>query len=255
MKIWYFAIVAMLSGIALAHAADMPAAPPLYTKSAPAAPPQWDWSGFYLGVHGGYGWGHDPNSSSPFNPLSPTNIESKGAFVGGQAGYNWQSGVLLGGLEVDMSWTKISGSFTGSLINATFVGAQSVQDQINYMGTARARFGVLPSQSVLLYGTGGAAWAQTTQTVNLSQTFIPGALLVQSTMTPTTRFGWSAGAGAEAMLAAMGLPHWFVRAEYLHYNFGGKTSTSTFLVAPPAATTTSGPFTTDVVRGGVEYKF
>ena len=43
--------------------------------------------------------GSRSNSSSPFNPLSPTNIELKGALVGGQAGYNWQSGVLLGGLE------------------------------------------------------------------------------------------------------------------------------------------------------------
>jgi len=258
MKKSWLAIVAMLSGIQFAHAADLPAAPPVYTKSEAAAP-QWDWSGFYIGLHGGYGWGHDPHSATPFDPLNTPNIESRGAVAGGQAGYNWQSGVLLGGLEVDMTWTNISGGFAAIETDPTvpFTSAQSVQDRINYMGTARARFGVLPFQGTLLYGTVGPAWAQTTQTTS-SVLSILGLFNSTTGSVPTTRFGWSAGAGVEEMLAPIGLPHWLVRVEYLHYDFGGKTSNSGTIGSPPVTvtnTTASGPITADVVRGGVGYKF
>ena len=63
------------------------------------------WSGFYLGVHGGYGWKeNDFDEVVALNPLvNFGNINSKGSVWGGQAGYNWQRGSIVGGPEIDFS--------------------------------------------------------------------------------------------------------------------------------------------------------
>ena len=80
-------------GIAPAAAADMAARP--YTK-APAAIAINNWGGFYLGAMGGYA----QENSSGIGTLS-------GGFAGGTAGYNWQTGALVLGLEVDAAWADV----------------------------------------------------------------------------------------------------------------------------------------------------
>jgi len=98
---------------------------------APAyAPPVSDWTGFYVGGHAGYGWGHDPftdNSGSQsvqgnpsgvqvfnVNPVTLTDINPNGAVGGLHFGYNQQWGNWVGGLEVDISATDMKGSTAGS---------------------------------------------------------------------------------------------------------------------------------------------
>src|SRR5438128_1352627 len=79
----------VLTGSALAADLPVKAPPPAVAAS---------WAGFYLGVHGGYGWKKDDFSiptSGFFNAASPPSLDgitSKGAVYGGQAGYNWQFG-------------------------------------------------------------------------------------------------------------------------------------------------------------------
>ena len=75
----------VLTGSTLA--ADLP------VRKAPPPAVMASWAGFYLGVHGGYGWKRD-DFSEPANIFSSSNqsingIRSKGAVYGGQAGYNW----------------------------------------------------------------------------------------------------------------------------------------------------------------------
>jgi outer membrane immunogenic protein len=62
-----------------------------------------DWSGFYIGAHAGWGWGHDPG------------ISSNGFVGGGQFGYNQQWGAWLGGLELDISAATSKGRRTALL--------------------------------------------------------------------------------------------------------------------------------------------
>jgi outer membrane immunogenic protein len=248
----------MMAGSA-AIAADMAvkAPAPVY------APAPADWSGFYLGVHGGGGWGTDPftftqtNVGGGFggNPpgfnLTVHDISSSGFVVGGHFGYNWQyyRSVVVG-IELDADAADISGtsSASGSAVIGGGVGPVSatfsLQDKVTTLGTARARLGWLATEWLLLYGTGGLAWERFEQTSTLSQT-VGGVTNVLTTVTPDTRFGFVVGAGGEAKL--FGSNNWLVRAEYLHYDFGDLGSRT--------GTLTSGNQTVDVVRGGITFKF
>jgi outer membrane immunogenic protein len=84
-----------------------------YVKAPVAAPlstPLSTWAGFYIGAHGGYGWGHDP-VSFPLAiydfPGTLTGTDSKGWVAGGHFGHNWQYDRFVTGLEVDLSAADI----------------------------------------------------------------------------------------------------------------------------------------------------
>jgi outer membrane immunogenic protein len=176
-------------GFAPALAADLPAAP-IYGK-APAAVPVGNWAGFYIGAMGGYG----KENTSDVGALS-------GGLAGGTAGYNWQTGSVVFGLEADAAWSNIGAS-------AGIPGLLTVTDKINDLGTVRGRVGFAVNQ-FLFYGTGGFAWADN----KLSATVL-GVTFSQSQVLT----GWTAGAGVEVMVA----PKWSVKAEYLYRSFSGQT--------------------------------
>jgi outer membrane immunogenic protein len=216
-----------------------PAKAAMPVKAPRAAAVVWNWTGFYLGVHLGYGWGRNP-FSDPFGDVILTDIDSKG-FVGGfQAGGNWQSGAWVGGLEIDLSGTDIKGSTSRS------AGTRSVTltDKFDLLGSARARLGYLVWPDTLLYGTGGLAW---TRLVRTEQDIDVGSFSDLSS-DPSWRFGWVAGIGVETRLWNS---NWLARLEYLHYDF--LDSGSSFDTGSPAFT--SGHVTVDVVRAGLSYKF
>jgi opacity protein-like surface antigen len=202
----------------------------------------WNWSGFYLGGHVGYGWGRDPLSRSFGGGIILTDIDSNG-FVGGfQAGGNWQSGAWVGGLELDLSGTDIKGSRSGSAVTRTVTRT----DKFDLLGSARARLGYLMWPNVLLYGTGGLAWTRfvrTTEDIDVGAD--PNAFLSSD---PSWRFGWVAGLGVETRLWDS---NWLARVEYLHYDFLDSGSSFSTGSVP----STSGHLTADVVRAGLSYKF
>ena len=82
-------------GMAPAIAADLPAR--AYTKAPAAAIAINNWTGFYLGAMGGYA---QENTSDAFGEIS-------GGFAGGTAGYNWQTGNFVLGVEVDGAWADV----------------------------------------------------------------------------------------------------------------------------------------------------
>jgi opacity protein-like surface antigen len=231
--------------------------PMMYKAPVRIAAP-WSWSGFYLGAHGGYGWGHDPFDKSPVGvPLS--GVDSRGFVAGFQAGGNWQSGAFVGGLELDLSGTGIKGSGSGTTttgLAAVTVSTATQSDNLDLLGSARARLGYLATPSVLLYGTGGLAWTHFIATTDTSQTTGGGAPVTTSTATPTWELGWVAGIGIETRL---GDSNWLARIEYLHYDFGDSGGASEVDTSPGGAvtfvsSTTSGRLTTDVVRAALSYK-
>ena len=175
-------------GIAPAAAADLGARP--YTK-APAAIAINNWGGFYLGAMGGYA----QENSSGIGTLS-------GGFAGGTAGYNWQMGNLVLGIEADGAWADI-----GTTLGTPATG--SLDYTIRATGTVRGRIGYA-FDSVLLYGTGGYAWSDNRLTATA------GALSVSDSQFHS---GWAVGAGVEVMFA----PKWSVKAEYLYKSLESAT--------------------------------
>jgi outer membrane immunogenic protein len=222
--------------------------------AVPPVAPVYNWTGFYVGVNAGYGWGRDPFSElfSPSPLLTLTGVNSQGFLGGFQAGANWQSRSVVGGLEIDLSGTGIKG--TSSVAGIDHFGAplsQMQTDKFDLLGSGRARLGYLVSPDTLLYGTGGVAWTRLTETttvVNSDGTFV--------TTTPDWRVGWVAGAGAQMRLWNS---NWLGRVEYLHYDFGSFGSTVGGLtngaIFDLTADTMSHHMTVDTVRAGVDYQF
>jgi outer membrane immunogenic protein len=178
MKKILLATVALAAlGMVPAGAADLAAR--TYTK-APMLAPAPTWAGFYLGAVGGYA-SEDSNSYG---------LERKGGSVGGTAGYNWQQGNVVFGLETDALWANVSQSAYGEEI------------KIDAMGTVRGRLGYATG-AALLYVTGGYAWADS----KLSAVGYNSSSQIHN--------GWTVGAGAEYMIA----PQWSVKGEYLYKSF------------------------------------
>jgi opacity protein-like surface antigen len=215
-----------------------------------AAPSAWTWSGVYFGAHAGYGWARDPFNNLFVGDVPLSGVDSRG-FVGGfQAGANWQSGPVVGGLEIDLSGSDIKGTTSNSISVNGAISQGSQTDKLDWFGSARARLGYLVTPDVLLYGTAGPGWAR--MVTDQEQVFgVPPATV--SNVSPTWMFGWVAGAGVETRLSNT---NWLARLEYLHYDFGsGNSSQFIPAVGGTATTTTSGHLTNDVLRAGLSYKF
>jgi outer membrane immunogenic protein len=213
----------------------------VYVKAPVAAP--FSWNGLYIGAHAG--WAHDEFDF--FTAVTTTPDEnSKGAFGGVQAGYNFQRGNVVLGLEGDASFTKLNdvGHDGNFLTEST---------EIKQFGTARARVGYAFGQ-ILPYATGGLGWANVTAgdacpVGATGGTCKPGAPPAQrgpyQASTDGTYFGWTAGAGLEVAVSR----DWSVKAEYLHADLGSKffaMSFPAFSLAPALKM--------DTVKLGVNYR-
>ncbi len=232
-------LAAILASAGVAGAADLAVKAPVYK-----APPVIlsDWSGFYIGINGGYGWG-DSKFDAPWD-VFPGDIKSKGGVFGGHAGYNWQYGKIVTGLEVDFDGADIKGTDSVPLCrDCNRPGSQSVAIKFDELATARARLGYAVLPDLLAYGTAGIAWGHSELTGTVVQ---QNTLVSASADAFANNFGWAAGGGLEYHLG-----HGFiVRGEYLHYDFA-KTTYSNPLMSPNPNVGT----TIDVVRGGLSYKF
>src|ERR1700722_12732699 len=99
----------VLGFVAPALAADLP----MYSKAPAIVAPVYDWSGFYVGVFGGYGYGNHNlnNATGPAGFANFTeNYSSEGGLGGIEAGYNYQTGNIVLGVEGDYSWSDIKGN-------------------------------------------------------------------------------------------------------------------------------------------------
>ena len=234
-----------LIGATLLFAGPALAADLAVKAPALAGPLPSQWSGFYLGIHGGYGWGHD-STDADFSPFpTPSDPSPKGGVFGGQAGYNWQYGSVVAGLEVDFSGADLTDSKSSSIV---FKGEErlpvtitsTLSSKIDYFGSARARAGFLLTPDWLLYGTAGLGWAHDSITASISAT--NGVVTESESATAfSNHFGWTAGAGLEYKL----WQNLLLRAEYLHYGFGTVTY----------GDVVNNKLSIDVVRAGLSYKF
>jgi outer membrane immunogenic protein len=131
-----------------------------YVKAPPAATPMYDWSGFYVGVYGGGGYGNHnlDNALGSAGAANYTiNYSSTGGIAGGEAGYNVQSGNIVLGIEAGGFWSGIKGSdisqFNAGTLPIASIDATSLRNGV----TLLARGGIAVDR-LLLFFTGGWAY-------------------------------------------------------------------------------------------------
>jgi outer membrane immunogenic protein len=215
-----FAVAALIVAQS-ATAADLSVAP-LYKAPPPAMAPAYNWSGFYLGINGGGGWGHSNWDTSS------DRIGLSGGLVGGTAGYNWQFGNAVLGIEGDIDWANLKGTNSSTLCPA----GCSTSD--TWLSTVRGRAGYAFG-GVLPYLTGGLALGD----IRAATPGFAGA--------SNTGAGWTAGGGIEFGLTG----NWSAKAEYLYVDLGRFNCG----VSCNGLPTDNVSMHDNVVRAGVNYRF
>jgi len=205
------AAAAFTVGAMPASAADVGVAGPLPTPEAVAAEPQNDWSGFYLGALLGYSFGDAESDEAD-------ELEADGIEGGGYIGANWQYDSFVVGIEADVLGSGLEGEADGL----------EVSQGIN--GSLRGRVGIALDQ-FLLYGTAGGAATE---------------LQLEDALDGDEQalWGWTAGAGAEAMVTE----NVTARVEYRYTDYADETFTL-------GDDEVENDLSTHTVRAGVGFKF
>jgi outer membrane immunogenic protein len=207
-------------------AADLPRKAPAYSGYVVAP---FSWTGFYLGINGGYGWGKAELTSAGSTFTSPT---EHGWLLGGTLGYNLQTGVWVWGLEGDLDYAWIKGNAVNT-VGTGCTGGGGCDIKNTFFATARGRLGYAWDR-FLPYITGGAAFAG-------SKISAPSGASQSKTST-----GWTVGGGVEyAFLGA-----WSAKLEYLYADLGSQTCDAT--VCGVAIDYKS---KVNIVRAGLNYRF
>jgi outer membrane immunogenic protein len=205
-----------------AGAADLPGR---YNPVPPRGPvafvsPIYNWTGFYIGINGGGGWG-----TSRWDSVG--NFDVSGGVIGGTVGYNWQAAQWVLGLEGDIDWSGIRGT-----TNATCpLGCQTKN---TWLSSVRGRIGYSVDR-VLPFVTGGLALGD----VRGTRSGFAGST--------DTNVGWTVGGGLEFVIAG----NWTAKAEYLYVDLGKFDCALACGVTAPNNVS----FTTHLVRGGVNLRF
>jgi len=205
----------------VANAADMPVKAPVMVA------PLYNWTGIYVGINGGGMW----NRYDWTNVIGVTtgDFSGSGAVLGGTLGANWQmpGTAWVFGVEGDWDWANSKATTT----TACGVGCET---DAKWLATLRGRVGYAVVDRLLVYATGGAAWAK----------FSPSSGGSTAGFTDYTVSGWTAGGGFEYAF----WDRFSVKAEYLWVGLG--TSPIFF-----AGTGINSTHRMSVARVGLNYKF
>jgi outer membrane immunogenic protein len=256
--------------------------------------PAYAWNGWYAGVNAGVTFNSlDVATASTNTFASPAGgplgaavaslasfdapMNNIGFIGGGQVGYDWQfpwlATALVAGVVADIQGVsaKASSNVDSNIPVAGFPNTlnqtASVSTGIDYLGTLRARLGMLVGflgTTVLYYTTGGLAYGGASASTTITQTLGGPSPLTPPTWTGSGAFsgmrvGWSAGLGAEWLF----MPNWSTSFEYLHYDLGSPTYAVSPLVSNTVAVKpftvnavqTNVPFNGEIIRAGVNYRF
>ena len=189
-------------------------------KDGPASAAAPSWTGYYLGVNGGGGWG-DSNTLTFTDTApgagNPGSFDRYGGFGGIQAGYNWQGALGLGdswvlGFETDFQGSEINNRFSkiAPYFGPTFFDARQ---GIDYFGTVRGRIGYATG-NLLIYGTGGFAYGNVITKIRLANLDFTNSL-----RNDETEAGYAVGGGLEYVFA----PGWSAKLEYQYVDLGAQS--------------------------------
>jgi outer membrane immunogenic protein len=160
------------------------------------------WAGFYVGAHGGYGWGE---TSISFEGVDILSIDVDGGLGGVHAGYNMQSGMWVYGVEADISGGNLSGEVLCEDADLSSLSA-TCGGEADYLASVRARIG-WAAPSHLIYLTAGVGFT------NAELSVAAGGVEITADSSLT---GYVVGGGAEWKM----MPNFSLRGEVLHYGFG-----------------------------------
>jgi outer membrane immunogenic protein len=159
----------------------------------------YDWTGAYVGINAGGGFGRAPWTSTPDVTSGTSSVF--GALVGGTLGYNLQTREpLVLGLEADLAWSSIRGTVP------PFSCAPNCEVNEPWLATARLRFGYA-FDTIMPYATVGVAIARLTADITGGPFGTEGK----------NNLGWTAGAGVEFVLWGP----WRAKVEYLYADLNG----------------------------------
>jgi outer membrane immunogenic protein len=228
------AFTLLATTIVSANAADLP----MKAAPAPVVAQLYNWTGLYVGVNGGWGWGQQDPLAPFSNRFDRTSFNTSGGMVGGTFGAQIQQGYVVLGLEGDLDWANVKGNgiSTPTILGVPQAITLNVGSNISAIGTARIRAGVAMN-NWLFYATGGAAFVNSSAN-GTSIAGVPcGTLGVLPNCSASAwRPGLAAGLGTEWGFT----PNWSAKLEYLFIDVVG-----------------SG-FSTDhinTVRAGINYRF
>jgi len=177
--------------------------------------PAYLWSGAYIGLNAGYAGGKAEATDGEIGISATGN-----GFVGGvQAGYNWQSGSAVYGIETDIQYSDVSVEIADFDII-----------EIDWFGSTRLRAGFLPTDRFLVYATGGVAYGK--YSIDLADL-------------SDTRVGWTVGAGVEYAID----DKWSLKTEYLYTDLGS------WDIAVDEGIAADVDFKFHTVRAGLNFKF
>jgi outer membrane immunogenic protein len=218
-----------------AFAADLPVQA---YKSPPVMAQVYNWTGMYVGVNGGYGWGSQDPLTLLTNRFDRSSFNISGGMFGGTVGAQIQQGYVVLGLEGDLDWANIKGS---GISNPSILGigqglALNIATNTSGMMTARLRAGAA-MDNWLFYVTGGVAYDRSSATgTSIGPLACGAAGVVPNCSASSWRPGIAAGLGVE-----YGFAHnWSAKLEYIHIDSLG-TGVSTDHI--------------DTIRSGINYRF
>jgi outer membrane immunogenic protein len=215
---------------AVAAAADLPRKP-IYKSMPPAVAPYHNWSGFYIGLNAGYASG-TATWDIPIAAFLNNTQHPNGGMFGVTAGYNWQIGSFVVGIEGDYDWANVRGTVGCIPALGVICGTTNT-----WLATVRGRFGYAFDR-FLPYFTGGVAFGNIKATV---ETTALGVLTEGS----ATKTGYAIGGGVEYAFAG----NLSAKLEYLYVDLGA--AEINFAAPPPVNVS----FKDLVFRLGVNYKF
>jgi outer membrane immunogenic protein len=203
----------------------------------PAVPvyvaPSFSWTGFYLG--GNFG-GALANTTLTDNLTGVSLTANRNGWLdGGQAGFNYQIGNFVGGVEGTFDWTSLN---TIGAPFATSFGPLQLSANTQWLTTLAARLG-FAADRWLVYGKAGGGWVSNNATVTSLTSQV-------SATTSTTTSGWLVGAGVEFGFTQ----NWSAKLEYDYLGLSGWTAAS-----PVVADTVTVIRQINMITIGVNYRF
>lgn len=232
---------AILTG-GTAGAADLPSSK--YLPRAPSLPAFYNWTGVYVGGQIGYSWGKDSTKELLSNGrvfINEFEYHPDSAIGGVHAGFNYQIGSIVLGVEGDIEATNARSGFQDpALVRSPFDPGGLVRVQQDWQASVRARIGYAFDR-FMIYGTAGVAFTDFDYSY-----FNPLAGFGEAGSFSKT--GWTAGGGVNYAITnnlILGLDY-----RYTDYGKFDYVARSAFL----GLTAEQNP-TAHAVRASVAYKF
>lgn len=227
------------------------------------------WTGFYVGLNGGYGGGVLESQLNQFQPTIfgfeaqgvHTKLGMTGFSIGGQAGYNYEfANHIVAGIETDLQWGGAKTRGVASFADMRPAFGQGLVGSVRYgqdwNGSTRLRLGYAMGNGTLTYITGGVAYAGISGRIgwNSGNVFFPSVGAVDGSAS-ATKLGWTMGFGGEYPINdRLSVRSEFLYARYAGMPVGGGGTINVVGTAPMVQRLDVRSISTSTARVGFNYK-